>query len=143
MAAITPNPTRRSPTTAPTTAHPPLPLHRVAALLAAANAVLYGLIASGVLSVGRAEQGELGILGAGGVVYLVLAGVLWLLPRPVVWAGATVMQLMVIAMYLAIAPERDPSFELWGISLRVLQVAMIVVLVMLLVRRLRGRGRAG
>lgn len=142
MSAITPEPTRPSPSPSPSAAHPSLPLHRVAALLAAVNAVLYGLIASGVLFVGRAEQGELGILGAGGVVYLVLAGVLWFVPRPVVWVGATVIQVMAIAMYLAIAPERDPSFELWGISLRVLQVAMIAVLVTLLVRRLRGRGRA-
>ena len=63
------------------------------------------------------------------------------MPRPLVWLGATVMQLLVIAMYVAIAPERDPSFEVWGISLRVLQVAMIAVLVTLLVRRLRDRGR--
>jgi hypothetical protein len=52
------------------------------------------------------------------------------------------MQVMVIAMYVAIAPERDPSFEIWGITLRVLQVAMIVVLVTLLVRAARGRSSA-
>jgi hypothetical protein len=138
MSAVTPNPARPS---ASSTAHRPLPLSRVAALLAAGNALLYALIAAGVLSVGRADGGELGILCAAGVVYLVLAAVLWFVPRPLVWLGATVMQLLVIAMYVAIAPERDPSFEVWGISLRVLQVAMIAVLVSLLVRRVRDRGR--
>jgi hypothetical protein len=138
MSAVTPNPAHPS---ASSTAHRPLPLSRVAALLAAGSALLYALIAAGVLSVGRADGGELGILGAAAVVYLVLAAVLWFVPRPFVWLGATVMQLLVIAMYVAIAPERDPSFEVWGISLRVLQVAMIAVLITLLVRRVRDRGR--
>jgi hypothetical protein len=118
------------------------PLHRAAATLAALNAVIYGLIFAGALSVGRADEGELGILGVAGIVYLVLAAVLWFVPRPLVWAAATAMQVMVIAMYVAIAPERDPSFEIWGITLRVLQVAMIVVLATLLVRAARGRSSA-
>jgi hypothetical protein len=117
-------------------------LHRAAATLAALNAVIYGLIFAGALSVGRADEGELGTLGVAGIVYLVLATVLWFVPRPLVWAAATAMQVMVIAMYVAIAPERDPSFEIWGITLRVLQVAMIVVLVTLLVRAARGRSSA-
>jgi hypothetical protein len=62
------------------------PLHRAAATLAALNAVIYGLIFAGALSVGRADEGELGILGVAGIVYLVLAAVLWFVPRPLVWA---------------------------------------------------------
>ncbi len=145
MSALAPGPARRagSPALAPTRAGAHAPsLHRAAATLAALNAVIYGLIFAGVLSVGRADEGELGILGAGGIVYLLVAAVLWFVPRPLVWAAATAMQVMVIAMYVAIAPERDPSFEVWGITLRVLQVAMIVVLLTLLVRAVRGRKRA-
>lgn len=130
----------------PTTANPAsstvsgaTPLHRIVAALAAANAAIYGLIATGVFSVGRAEGGELGILGAAGVVYLVLALLLWFVPRPLVWLGAALLQVPVIAMYVAIASERDPSYEVWGITLRVLQVALLVTLVTLLVQRLRDR----
>jgi hypothetical protein len=145
MSAIAPQPAHGAgPSASPTsrTGARSLPLHRVAAALAGLNAVLYGLISAGVTSVGRADEGELGILGAAGVVYLALAAVLWFVPRPLVWAAATVMQVLVIAMYVAIAPERDPSFEVWGVTLRVLQVAMIVALVTLLVRAVRGRTRS-
>lgn len=144
MSALAPGPARRAGSSAPVTARTDaaaFPLHRVAAALAALNTVVYALIFAGVLSVGRADEGELGILGVAGVVYLALAAVLWFVPRPLVWAGATLMQLLVIAMYVAIAPERDPSFEVWGISLRVLQVAMVVALVTLLVRAVRARRR--
>jgi hypothetical protein len=132
----------------PAIAHPPtsrssiaaVPLQRVAALLAAANAAIYVLIAAGVLSVGRADGGELGVLGAAGAVYLVLGALLWFVARWWLWLGAAIMQVMIIAMYIAVAPQRDPHYELWGISLRVLQVALIATLVTLLVRAVRDRG---
>jgi hypothetical protein len=145
MSTLAPGPSQRagrSPSATPSrTRTLPLPLHRVAAALAGLNAVLYGLIFSGVLSVGRVDEGELGILGVAGIVYLALAAILWFLPRPLLWAAATLMQVLVIAMYVAIAPERDPSYEVWGVTLRVFQVAMIVTLVGLLVRAVRGRDR--
>jgi hypothetical protein len=145
MSTLAPGPSHgeaRSASATPSRTHAlPLPLHRLAAVLAGLNAVLYGLIFAGVLSVGRADEGELGILGVAGIVYLALAAGLWFLPRPLLWAAATLMQVLVIAMYVAIAPERDPSYEVWGLTLRVLQVAIIVTLVGLLVRAVRGRGR--
>jgi hypothetical protein len=145
MSAIAPGPAHGAGSPASSSSRTgalPLPLHRVAAALAALNAVLYGLIFAGVTSIGRAGEGELGILGVAGIVYLALAAILWFVPRPLVWAAATVMQVLVIAMYVAIAPERDPSFEVWGVTLRVLQVAMIVTLVTLLVRAVHGRTRS-
>lgn len=40
---------------------------------------------------------------------------------------------------VTLGSERDPAFELWGLSIRVAQVALIGVLVALLVRSARQR----
>jgi membrane-bound ClpP family serine protease len=130
---------------ATTTHRPPTPartilLQRTAAGIAAFVAVLYGLIWAGVLTVvAESEVGELGILGVAGVVFLVLAALLWRFASRVLWAGAAILQALMIWMYVAIGAERDPAFEVWGISIRVLQVALIGVLVALLVHRARER----
>jgi hypothetical protein len=126
---------------APTSTTAPLPLHRAAAITAVAIAAVYGLIFAGVLSVGRADTGELGILGVAAVVHLVLAVALWAWPRRSLFAGTIVLQLLLGAMYVAIAPERDPSFEVWGLTIRGLSLVLIALLVVALVRGGRG-GRA-
>jgi hypothetical protein len=51
------------------------------------------------------------------------------------WAVGLVLQVLVFAMYLAVAPDRQPAFELWGVLLRVLQVGLIVPLALLTFRR--------
>jgi hypothetical protein len=115
-------------------------LRRTAAGISVLIAVLYGLIWAGVLTVvAESEVGELGILGVAGVVFLVLAALLWRFASRVLWAGAAILQALMIWMYVAIGAERDPAFEVWGISIRVLQVALIGVLVALLVHRARER----
>jgi hypothetical protein len=116
-------------------------LRWAAAGLCLAIAAIYGLIWSGAVSVVvDAEPGELGILGFAGAVFLVLAGLLWRFANRALWAAVTALQLLVIWMYIAVGAEREPAFELWGISIRVLQVALIGVLVTLLVGAWRGRG---
>jgi hypothetical protein len=50
--------------------------------------------------------------------------------RPVLLAGAG-LQVLVIAGYVAIAAERTPAFEAWGLSLKALQVALLIALVSL------------
>jgi hypothetical protein len=114
-------------------------LRHLAAVLAAVMAAIYALIWLGVLSVGRAETGELGILGVAGGVFLLLAVALWRTRSRVLWASAAVLQLLLTAMYVAIAPERQPHYELWGVTLRVLGVALLVLLATLLVRSRAGR----
>jgi hypothetical protein len=109
----------------------------VAVASAAAIAVLYLAIYAGLLSVGRAEAGELGILGVAGGVFVVLAVALWRLTSRLLWAGAAVLQVLLGAMYVAIAPERDPSFELWGLLIRALSLVLLVALVTLSVRARR------
>jgi hypothetical protein len=122
----------------PTTSDRTITLQRTAAGIAVLISMLYGLIWAGVLTVVTdAEVGELGILGFAGVVFLLLAGVLWRFESRVLWAGTAVLQAVVIWMYIVVGAERDPAFEVWGISIRVAQVALLGVLVALLVRSTR------
>ena len=127
-------------THAPTVSESTATLQRTAAGIAALIALVYGLIWAGVLTVAAdAEPGELGILGVAGLVFLVLAALLWRLSSRVLWIGAAFLQALMIWMYVVVGAERDPAFEVWGISIRVAQVALIGVLVTLLVRTTRHR----
>jgi hypothetical protein len=130
--------TATRPTPTSTIRHPPL--HRAAAITASAIAAVYALIYAGVLSVGRADSGELGILGVAAAVHLVLAAALWMLPRRRLLVGTVVLQLLLGAMYVAVAPERDPAFEVWGLTIRGLSFVLIVLLVAAVAQR-GGGGR--
>ena len=110
----------------------------VAAASAGVMALIYLLIYAGVLSVGRAEGGDLAILGVAGGAFAVLAALLWWVRRRLVWIAAVVLQLGTGAMYVAVAPEREPGFELWGVLLRGLSVVVLVAVVMLFVTSRRG-----
>ncbi len=115
-------------------------LRHTAAGISLLIAVLYGLIWSGVVDVVRdAEPGELGILGVAGVVFVALAALLWWSTSRLLWLGTATLQVLMIWMYIAIGAERDPAFEVWGISIRVAQVVLIGVLIALLVRSVRAR----
>jgi hypothetical protein len=46
----------------------------------------------------------------------------------------------VAAMYVAVAPERDPAFEVWGLTIRGLSFVLIVLLVAAVAQR-GGGGR--
>lgn len=114
-------------------------LRHLAAALAAATAVLYAVIASGVVTVldGPAAEvaaTQLSFALPAAVTYAV--GVLLLLryDRWIVWTLGAVLQVMVVAAYFNVASERIPAFETWGITIRVLQVALLVVLVALAIR---------
>ena len=121
--------------------HPTAParLHttasRAASGLAVIIAVGYLLLGTGVLDLGEAESGELGILVAAGVVHLLLAVVLWLRPWRWLLAIVVLMQLALAGMYVAIAPERDPSFEVWGLTIRGLSLLLVVALVLAMLPR--------
>jgi hypothetical protein len=104
----------------------------VAAVSAAAMSLLYLAIYAGLLSVGRADTGEIGILGIAGGVFAVLAVLLWRVRSRALWLGAAALQVVLAAMYVAIAPERDPSYELWGLTIRGLSLVLLVAVVSLL-----------
>ena len=100
------------------------------------------LLAAGVLDLGAAESGELGILGAAGVVHLLLAGALWRWPRRRVLVPTVLLQLLLGAMYVAISPARDPSYEVWGLLIRGLSLVLVVLAILALVHG-AGQRRSG
>lgn len=113
----------------------------VASVVAGVIAVLYLLIFSGLLSVGRAETGDLGVLGAAGGLFLLLAVALWRFESRVLWIIAVVFQLIVAAMYVGVAPSREPAYEVWGITIRALSLVNVGILVRSLLT-VRGGGRS-
>ncbi|MFU8839453.1 MAG: hypothetical protein ACNA8R_01870 [Nitriliruptoraceae bacterium] len=124
--------------TLPTVRPDPRPT-RAASLLAVMIALLYLLLATGVLDLGDADRGELGILGAAGVLHLVIAAALWWRPRRWLLAAVVAVQLAMAAMYVAIAPERVPPYELWGLTIRALSALLVLALVLGLVAGRRAR----
>ncbi|MFA9432153.1 hypothetical protein [Egicoccus sp. AB-alg2] len=105
---------------------------RLAAGTAAAIAAVYLLVFSGALSVGRADEGELGILGVAGVIFLVLAALLWYVRSRVLWAGAAALKVLLAVMYVVIAADREPAFEVWGLTIRGLSAVLLAALLYLL-----------
>jgi hypothetical protein len=117
---------------------------RVTAVVAAgAIAALYLAIFAGLLSVGRAETGELGILGVAGGLFAAIAVALWSVRRRSLWAAVGVLQLLLAAMYVGVAPDRDPAYEVWGLSIRALSLVLLVAVVTLFVRSRRTRDQGG
>jgi hypothetical protein len=51
--------------------------------------------------------------------------------RRLVWTLGAIFQVFVIFTYFNLAPQRSPAYELWGILLRVIQVALFFALVYL------------
>lgn len=116
-----------------------LRVRRVAMSLSVVIAALYGLIAGNVVTVlaGPAEQVardqfDFALPAAG--IYVVGAVLLWRFDRRLFWVGGTVLQLLVIAMYFAVSPQRDPTFEIWGMAIRVLQILLLAALAYLATR---------
>jgi len=109
-------------------------IRNAAAAIAAAMAVIYFMIGLGVLQVVAVQPAgtDMFAFGAGaGVLFLATAAVILLVDRRVVWAIAAVLQVLIAIMYFAVAPTRDPSFEIWGVTLRVLQAGLFAALVYL------------
>jgi hypothetical protein len=116
-------------------------LQRVATGLTGVIAALYALLYAGVLELPGANDGERGILGVAAAVFAMLAVALWRYRGRLLWSAAVLLQLGLGWMYLAIAPERDPSFEVWGLTIRALSIPLVVTLVGLLVLHHRDRAQ--
>jgi len=140
MTATTHTPSRRTKVAPPRDPSGRPMLQRVATGIAGGIALLYALLYAGVLEIPGASAEELGTLGVAAVVFAVLAALLWWRRSRLLWAGTVAIQVVMGWMYLAIASERDPSFEVWGISIRVLSLGLVVALVALLVTDRRPRG---
>lgn len=119
-------------------AHRRVTIRHVAAFLAAATATIYLLIGFSVVNVVQVPAGQdpnvqlyFGLPAA--LAYAFGAGLLMVTDRRVLWILGAVLQVMVIAMYLAVSVNRVPAFEGWGITLRVLQALLLGALLYLAV----------
>lgn len=99
-----------------------------AAIASAAMALIYFLIGLGVLSIGTSTSGEmvdLTLFGfSAGTAFLILAGLLAFTDRRWIWLIAAIFQAFVYLVYFGVAAGREPPFEVWGITLRVIQVVV-------------------
>lgn len=119
------------------------------AAIAAAMALIYLLIGFEVVRVVDDAPVGSDIFGFGvgaALLFAMTAVVMLAVDRRALWLGLAVVQVLVAAMYFAVSVDRHPQFELWGITLRVLQAGLFAALVYLALRtpsvnpRLRGRG---
>src|SRR5690606_11681692 len=109
-------------TTIPPRTAPRRHVRRVAAVLAAAVAVIYCLIAAQVVTVidgspAEVAQTQLVFGTSATVAYLIGVVLLLRFDRPVLWLLGALLQLAVIGMYLNVSTERQPAFEVWGITI--------------------------
>jgi hypothetical protein len=109
------------------------------AAIAAIMAGIYVLIGLGVLDAGRpTEEQRAGLLFFGlsaGAMFLLGAILLLASDRRRLWIVGAVLQVLVVLAYISVAPTRIPHYEMWGITLRLLQVPLFLALVYLAVRR--------
>ena len=110
-----------------------------AAVLSLANAAVYGLIGAGTVRVVEGGPGEgpsLVVFGAlAGGAFLLGAVLLMRFDRRVLWWMGAAFQVLAIATYFNVAPQRVPPYEVWGLSLKVAQTVLLVLLLVLALTR--------
>jgi peptidoglycan/LPS O-acetylase OafA/YrhL len=110
----------------------------IAAAASAGVAIVYFLIGLGLVEVvDRTAAGSPDLLVFGvsaGLAFGVGALLLLGFDNRLLWALGAILQVGVIVMYVAVAPNRTPPFELWGIVIKVLQAVILVALLYLLIR---------
>ncbi len=124
-----------------------LGLRAATAALAVAVAVLYILIATQVVFVAdtSGKDSPAVPMALAGAAFLLGAVLVLLRDDRVVYLLGAVVQVAVIIGYFAVAPSRDPHYEVWGLTMKVAQLAILGLLVYLAVktpwRRPRRRAR--
>ncbi len=109
----------------------------IAAALSAAIAAIYYLIGLGALRVlepGAADDGLLVFGAMAGSGFLFGTLLLLAFDRRPLWMLGALLQLFVVWGYISVAPTRTPPFEVWGITLRIIQVPLFAALVYLALR---------
>lgn len=117
-----------------------LSLRRLGALICAGIAGVYSLIGLEVVTVAEESDagGDIAVFGVGAAaIFLVGAVLLLTVDRKPVWVVGAALQVMIIAMYFAVGGDRTPSFEAWGLGLRVPQLVLVGILVALVLRPAR------
>jgi hypothetical protein len=109
----------------------------LAAGTAALSALLYYLIGFGALDIGRSTSGPADLLGFGlsaGTAFLGAGVLVLVIHHRWLVALVALMDVAVIVGYFAMAGIRVPPYEIWGLSIKVAQVAFLVALGYLLIR---------
>lgn len=107
---------------------------RLPALGTGIMGVLYALMLVGVLEVQGHDTARDGVFIAGAGSFLVLAVVLWVWRRQAVRLAAVVVHLLAAALYVVTSTQRDPAFEIWGLTERALSAVVLVLLFVQIVR---------
>lgn len=109
----------------------------VAATVSAAMAFIYFLIGLGVADVGGGAGDRTFMLVFGGAArgaFLLGAVLLALFDRRWMWIAGAIFQVFVYWAYFDVSRTRDPAFEAWGITLRIIQVPLLLALTYLALR---------
>jgi hypothetical protein len=112
-----------------------------AAVASAATTLMYLLIAFHVVSVVQPYSDQTWAF-APAAAYALGTALLVTFDQRLLWMLGAILQVLVIAMYFQIAPQRTPAFELWGILIRVAQVVLLGALAYLVLRRPFGQALA-
>ena len=103
-----------------------------AAAMAAIVGLLYLLIGLSFVQVVQPAPGDssaqlyFGLPAA--LAFLFGACLLLLTDHRWLWVLGAILQVLVMSMYFAVAPTRVPSFELWGVLIRIAQVPLLIAL---------------
>ena len=114
---------------------------RIVAVFASLGAgVIYLLIGTNVVSVGRSTQEATTDLFAFGalmaIVSLAVALAVWLVPwSRLALIGVAIVELVALIGYVAAAGVREPPFDLWGVLIKVFQATVLVATVYLFAER--------
>jgi hypothetical protein len=112
-------------------------VQHIGALAALVMAGIYYLIGLGVLNVGGTVDGgstdSFGFGVGAGTAFLIVAALLLFTDKRWIWVLALGFQVLVFVIYVAASGIRVPPFEIWGITLRTIQVLVIGCLVYLAV----------
>jgi hypothetical protein len=109
----------------------------LAAVPAIAMAIIYYLIGLEVLHVVVEPPESMSLFWFGipaGSAFLLGAVLLVVFDRRILWILGAVLQVLVALGYLAVAADRTPAYEVWGITLRIIQVPLFAFLVYLAMR---------
>jgi hypothetical protein len=122
----------------------------IAAGAAGVSALLYYLIGFGVLDIGESTSGTTDLVGFGlsaGTTFAVAGLLVALIHRRWLAGAVALLDLGVIIGYFVMAGIRVPPYEVWGLSIKVAQVVLLLAVGYLVFRggedtRPVGAGRA-
>lgn len=101
-----------------------------AATLSGVTALIYFMIGFNVVTVLDGNEGQFfGIFA--GLAYAFGVLLLLRLDRRELWIIGAILQIFVVFTYFNLASQRSPSYEVWGILLRIPQLIILIALVYL------------